>query len=56
MRHEIRRAIRPLVLPTYVDVLDKAIIVEQDETKRKKYFDSKRRQNFVFEGISGQKK
>ena len=56
LRHEIRRAIRPLVLPTYADVLDRAIIVEQDEIERKKYFDSKRRQNFGIEGTSGQKK
>ncbi|GFS42030.1 hypothetical protein Acr_00g0077810 [Actinidia rufa] len=48
LRHEIRKAIRPLVLPTYADVLDKAIIVEQDETERKKYFDNKRRQNLVY--------
>ncbi|XP_057481977.1 uncharacterized protein LOC130768887 [Actinidia eriantha] len=38
LRHEIRRAIWPLVLPTYADVLDRAIIVEQDEIERKKYF------------------
>ncbi|GFY85467.1 hypothetical protein Acr_04g0002050 [Actinidia rufa] len=56
LRHEIRRAIRPLVLPTYADVIDMAIIVEQDEIERKKYFDSKRRQNFGSEGTSGQKK
>ncbi|GFY97719.1 hypothetical protein Acr_12g0002600 [Actinidia rufa] len=35
---------------------DGAIIVEQDEIERKKYFDSKRRQNFGGEGTSGQKK
>ncbi|GFZ04260.1 hypothetical protein Acr_16g0008840 [Actinidia rufa] len=35
LRHEIRRAIRPLVLSTYADVLDKAIIVEQDEIEMK---------------------
>ncbi|XP_057497360.1 uncharacterized protein LOC130782078 [Actinidia eriantha] len=56
LRHEIRRAIRPLVLPTYAEVLDRAIIVQQDEIERKKYFDSKRRQNFGAEGTSGQKK
>ncbi|XP_057495674.1 uncharacterized protein LOC130780671 [Actinidia eriantha] len=56
LRHEIRRAIRPLVLPTYADVLDRAIIVEQDEIEREKDFDSKRRQNFGAEGTSGQKK
>ncbi|XP_057469656.1 uncharacterized protein LOC130758731 [Actinidia eriantha] len=56
LRHEIRRAIRPLVLPTYAEVLDRAIIVKQDEIERKKYFDSKRRQNFGSEGTSGQKK
>ncbi|GFS30298.1 hypothetical protein Acr_00g0011230 [Actinidia rufa] len=31
LRYEIKRVIRPLVLPTYADVLDRAIIVEQDE-------------------------
>ncbi|GFZ05555.1 hypothetical protein Acr_17g0011270 [Actinidia rufa] len=56
LRHEIKRVIRPLVLPTYAEVLDRAIIVEQDEIERKKYFDSKRRQNFGGEGTSGQKK
>ncbi|GFZ17217.1 hypothetical protein Acr_26g0004870 [Actinidia rufa] len=56
LRHEIKRVIRPLVLPTYAEVLDRAIIVEQDEIERKKYFDSKRRQNFEGEGTSGQKK
>ncbi|GFZ20004.1 hypothetical protein Acr_28g0007090 [Actinidia rufa] len=56
LRHEIKRVIRPLVLPTYAEVLDRAIIVEQDEIERKKYFDSKRRQNFGAEGTSGQKK
>ncbi|GFZ11673.1 hypothetical protein Acr_23g0000580 [Actinidia rufa] len=51
LRHEIRRAIiRPLVLPTYADVLDRAIINEQDEIERKKYFNNKRRQNLVFKG------
>ncbi|GFZ02097.1 hypothetical protein Acr_15g0007060 [Actinidia rufa] len=49
LRHEIRRAIRPLVFSTYADVLDRAIIVEQDVIERKKYFDSKRRQNFRIE-------
>ncbi|GFZ18350.1 hypothetical protein Acr_27g0000890 [Actinidia rufa] len=56
LRHEIKRVIRPLVLPTYAEVLDRTIIVEQDEIERKKYFDSKRRQNFGAEGTSGQKK
>ncbi|GFZ07013.1 hypothetical protein Acr_18g0011830 [Actinidia rufa] len=28
LRYEIKRVIRPLVLPTYADVLDRAIIVE----------------------------
>ncbi|GFY81125.1 hypothetical protein Acr_01g0009340 [Actinidia rufa] len=56
LRHEIKRVIRPLVLPTYAEVLDRAIIVEQDEIERKKYFDSKRRQNFGREGTSRQKK
>ncbi|GFZ12732.1 hypothetical protein Acr_23g0011170 [Actinidia rufa] len=56
LRHKIKRVIRPLVLPTYTEVLDRAIIVEQDEIERKKYFDSKRRQNFGGKGTSGQKK
>ncbi|GFY87338.1 hypothetical protein Acr_05g0009770 [Actinidia rufa] len=56
LRHDIRRAIRPLVLLTYTDVLDRAIIVEHDEIERKKYFDSKRRYNFGIEGTSRQKK
>ncbi|GFY85818.1 hypothetical protein Acr_04g0005560 [Actinidia rufa] len=56
LRYEIKRVIRPLVLPTYADVLDRAIIVEQDEMEEEKYFDSKKRQNFNNEGPSGQKK
>ena len=43
LRHEIRKAIRPLVLVTYADVLDRATIVEQDGIERKKYFNIKRR-------------
>ncbi|GFS41489.1 hypothetical protein Acr_00g0074640 [Actinidia rufa] len=38
LRYEIKRVIRPLVLPTYADVLDRAIIVEQDEMEKRKYF------------------
>ncbi|GFZ15864.1 hypothetical protein Acr_25g0002730 [Actinidia rufa] len=56
LRYEIKRVIRPLVLPTYADVLDRAIIVEQDEMEKRKYFDSKKRQNFNNEGPSGQKR
>ncbi|GFS41563.1 hypothetical protein Acr_00g0075120 [Actinidia rufa] len=56
LRYEIRRVIQPLVLPTYADVLDHAIIVEQDEMEKRKYFDSKKRQNFNNEGLSGQKR
>ncbi|GFS37738.1 hypothetical protein Acr_00g0053720 [Actinidia rufa] len=53
LRYEIKRVIRPLVLPTYADVLDRAIIVEQDEMEKRKYFDSKKRQNFNNEGLMG---
>ncbi|GFY95312.1 hypothetical protein Acr_10g0006970 [Actinidia rufa] len=53
LRYEIKRVIRPLVLPTYADVLDRAIIVEQDEMEKKKYFDNKKRQNFNNQGPSG---
>ncbi|GFY91063.1 hypothetical protein Acr_07g0012590 [Actinidia rufa] len=56
LRYEIKRVIRPLVLPTYADVLDRTIIVEQDEMEKRKYFDSKKRQNFNNEGPSGQKR
>ncbi|GFY89058.1 hypothetical protein Acr_06g0009980 [Actinidia rufa] len=56
LRYEIKRVIRPLVLPTYADVLDRAIIVEQDEMEKRKYFDSKKRQSFNNEGPSGQKR
>ena len=56
LRYEIKRVIRPLVLPTYADVLDRAIIVEQDEMEKRKYFDNKKRQNFNNEGPSGQKR
>ncbi|XP_057465698.1 uncharacterized protein LOC130755313 [Actinidia eriantha] len=56
LRYEIKRVIRPLVLPTYVDVLDRAILVEQDEMEKRKYFDNKKRQSFNNEGLSGQKR
>ena len=56
LRYEIKRVTRPLVLPTYAEVLDRAIIVEQDKTENKIYFDIKRKQNFNNEGTSGQKK
>ncbi|GFY85994.1 hypothetical protein Acr_04g0007320 [Actinidia rufa] len=56
LRYEIKRVIRPLVLPTYADVLDRTIIVEQDEMEKKKYFDNKKRQNFGNQGSSGQKR
>ncbi|GFS33303.1 hypothetical protein Acr_00g0027690 [Actinidia rufa] len=36
LRYEIKRVIRSLVLPTYADVLDRAIIVEQDEMEKRK--------------------
>ncbi|GFZ16761.1 hypothetical protein Acr_26g0000310 [Actinidia rufa] len=56
LRYEIKRVIRPLVLPTYADVLDRAIIVEQDKMEKRNYFDSKKRQNFNNEGPIGQKR
>ena len=40
-RYEIKRVIRSLVLPTYANVLDRAIIVEKNEME-KKYFDNKK--------------
>ncbi|XP_057495647.1 uncharacterized protein LOC130780642 [Actinidia eriantha] len=36
LRYEIKRVIQPLVLPTYADVLDCTIIVEQDEMEKRK--------------------
>ena len=56
LRQEIKIMIRPLVLPTYADVLDHAIIMEQDKMEKSKYFDNKGRQMFNNEGSSGQKK
>ncbi|GFY85279.1 hypothetical protein Acr_04g0000170 [Actinidia rufa] len=35
LRYKIKRVVRPMVLPTYTEVLDRAIIVEQDEDERK---------------------
>ncbi|GFY92495.1 hypothetical protein Acr_08g0008910 [Actinidia rufa] len=49
-----KRVVRPMVLPTYAKVLDRAIIVEQDE-ERKRYQDHKRCHNFQNEGSSRQK-
>ncbi|GFZ10848.1 hypothetical protein Acr_22g0002460 [Actinidia rufa] len=54
--YEMKRVMRPLVLPTYADVLYRAIIVEWDKIEKRKYFDNKRRQNFNNNGSSGQKK
>ena len=30
LKHEIRRTMRPFQLPTYAEVLDRSILVEQD--------------------------
>ncbi|GFY85500.1 hypothetical protein Acr_04g0002380 [Actinidia rufa] len=37
LRYEIKRVVRPMVLPTYAEILDRAIIVEQDEEDRKSH-------------------
>ena len=42
LRYEIKRVIQPIVLPTYADVLDHAIIIEHDEMEKRKYFDNKK--------------
>ena len=55
LQYEIKRVVRPMVLPTYAEVLDRVIIVEQDEEDRKRYQDHKRCQNFQNEGSSRQK-
>ena len=55
LRYEIKKVVSPMVLPTYAEVLDWAIIVEQDEEERKKYQDPKRRQNFQNKGPSRKK-
>ncbi|GFS38198.1 hypothetical protein Acr_00g0056190 [Actinidia rufa] len=55
LRYEIKRVVRPMVLPMYAEVLDRAIIVEQDEEDRKRYQDHKRCQNFQNDGSSWQK-
>ena len=52
LKYKIKRVICLLVLPTYADVLDCAIIVEQYEMEKRKYFDNKRRQNFNNKGSS----
>ena len=55
LRYEIKRVVRPMVLPMYADVLGRAIIVEQDEEERKRYQDHKQCQNIQNEGSSRQK-
>ena len=44
-----------MVLPMYVEVLDRAIIIEQDEEERKRYQDNKWHPKFQNEGSSKQK-
>ena len=56
LKYKIKRVIRPLVLPTYANVLDRAIIMEQDEMEKRKCIDNKRWQIFNNEWLSGQKK
>ena len=46
LKYEIKRVICLLVLPAYADILDRAIIVEQDEMEKRMYFDNKRQQKF----------
>ena len=50
LKYKIKSVIHPLVLPKYVDVLDCAIIVEQDEMEKRKSFDNKRWQNLKTRG------
>ena len=42
LRYEIKKIIRLFVLPTYVDVLDRAIIVEQYKIEKRKHFENKK--------------
>ena len=52
LQYKINRVVTPLVLPTYTEVLDRAIIVEQDEEERKRYQNKKQCQNLKNEGPS----
>ncbi|KAL6986992.1 hypothetical protein U1Q18_052573 [Sarracenia purpurea var. burkii] len=45
LRPEIRRVIRPMRLPTYAEVIDRALLVEQDQEESRKFLASRKRPN-----------
>ena len=42
LKHEIRKIVRPFQLPTYAEVLDRAILVEQDVEESRRFNERKR--------------
>ena len=56
LKFKIRKVIRPLQMPTYADVLDRAIIVEQDVNESKLYHENKKRALEVSEPNNSRKR
>ncbi|XP_058223184.1 uncharacterized protein LOC131332890 [Rhododendron vialii] len=46
LKYEIRKVVRPMRLPTYVDVADRALLVEQEIEESRRSTENCKRQNF----------
>ncbi|KAF7143569.1 hypothetical protein RHSIM_Rhsim05G0059200 [Rhododendron simsii] len=46
LKPEIRKVVRPMRLPTYADVVDHALLVEQENEESKRFFENRKRQKF----------
>ncbi|KAH7838847.1 hypothetical protein Vadar_031889 [Vaccinium darrowii] len=46
LKPEIRKVVRPMRLPTYAEVVDRALIVEQENEESKRIFENRKRQRF----------
>ncbi|KAF7142831.1 hypothetical protein RHSIM_Rhsim05G0110500 [Rhododendron simsii] len=45
LKYEIRKVVRPMRLPTYADVVDRALLVEQEIEESKRFTKNRKRQN-----------
>ncbi|KAH7839539.1 hypothetical protein Vadar_005460 [Vaccinium darrowii] len=46
LKPEIRKVVRPMRLPTYAEVVDRALIIEQENEESRRLFESRKRQRF----------
>ncbi|GFY95505.1 hypothetical protein Acr_10g0008900 [Actinidia rufa] len=53
LKAEIKRVVRPLRLQTYAEVLDRALVVEQDLNESKRFWENRRRKNVVEKSTGG---